>query len=427
MKYLVVMGAARSGTTLIQQILNTHSSVACFHEYGMEKLENYVDALFAEERIRSAKSESLEENRRIDPCVEISSSSQQEYCPQDASGVIEDNLYPIPQRNRDFHNIVKAIYSACFKKNDLLVVGDKVTNIIDKKYLDNLRRIYEGIVTIFILRHPFDVVRSSMVRAKNAAIGKDIWHVQTIDEAIEEWVENLEFAASQREKSDAIFFKYEDLYVNFDKEMERLAEKLGIENKFKNIVVPFDRPEGGFAMTSMQRRYITDRVGPLADIWSSTNVETILKDYSVLPFRVSSGDVININNGMLSRVTREGFCGAENWGVWTDGVHARIVLIIKDARESENIWMDLSYIGFVGPIGNFVFGVKVNDSKLEIIENSAEYATSYSANLGRMYVVKNGLVEILFSIPRPKKASYEPSGDTRAIGLGIISLCVTVM
>lgn len=427
MKYFLVTGSPRSGTTLLQQILNTHPCVACFHEYRLDKLEIYIDALFEEERIRSAYSEIIEANSSEflrDTAVSVVPDNGMA---QDALQLIESDPYPIPQRNRDFHSIVKAIFSATFAKNDLLAIGDKVPNVIVDNYLASLQKTYSNLVTIFILRHPFDVVRSSLTRMEKAKVGKDLWHIQTIDQAIEEWVKNWEFAASQRNESNTVFIKYENLYADFECEMDRVAALLGIDNRFTNIVVQEDRLDRALSLTSAQRQHVADRIGLLTEIWKNTNVNDLLNSYTVLPYAVSSGELIDVYSGTLPHVLREGFYPVEEWGAWTDGTKSRVILAIKGAKEAENIWMDLTYTGFVGPIGSFVFGIRVNGGNIEIIQIDAEDAMSHKANLGRMYIVKGGVVEIEISVPRPKKPEHDPASDSRTIGFGIKSLCVTII
>lgn len=47
--YVIASGAPRSGTTFLEQLLNSHENVFCLHEYGLARFVNNVSGLFLPE------------------------------------------------------------------------------------------------------------------------------------------------------------------------------------------------------------------------------------------------------------------------------------------------------------------------------------------------------------------------------------------
>ena len=85
---------------------------------------------------------------------------------------------------------------------DLQAFGDKMPNL-DLKEREALKAQY-GLSTkvVVVIRNPLDVVSSSMHRAKMAKLKADIWHVEDIGQAIEEWLRNWDYALAHRDDPD---------------------------------------------------------------------------------------------------------------------------------------------------------------------------------------------------------------------------------
>src|SRR5947209_20578356 len=52
--WVLVSGPPRSGTTLVQQILNSHPEIVCLHEFNLLRLHDILDPLFSVEDERQA-------------------------------------------------------------------------------------------------------------------------------------------------------------------------------------------------------------------------------------------------------------------------------------------------------------------------------------------------------------------------------------
>ena len=428
MIYFLVSGAPRSGTTVLQQILNTNSEVACFHEYGLNDLAERVDALFEVERFRNSMYAGLE----IAPTFYWPATNAGH---ADLAASIDTrpkiiDPAPVPTRDRHYHRIIDSIFAATSGKGGLKASGDKVPNVINGAYMDALLPLYPGIKLILIIRHPVNVIKSSLGRAAAARENRDTWHVETFDEALDEWVRNWEFAARINEDGSYshLFLKYEDLAEKFDIEMGRIADFLSVSRTFTNLIDPSTGTGDKFRLSAEQEARIAERVGPLIEAWTTHDAHSLLSSFRTLPCIVDSGETISTSGDkLLPHVLRDGFYPVEEWGAWTSGTFARIVFKIRGAKAIENVWIDFSFIGFVGAMHDFVFGITMNSGPLEMINVDAAIAQGPIANVGRLFEIVGGLVELKLSVPRPKMAVQEPITDSRSIGLGLKSIRATIL
>ncbi|MGU3468641.1 sulfotransferase family protein [Methylobacterium sp. C33D] len=428
MIYFLVSGAPRSGTSVLQQILNTHSEISCFHEYGLNDLAKRVDTLFDVERSRNAMYAGLE----ITPTFYSPALNEDQ---SDRADPLEAPLKsfdpaPIPARDRHYHKIINAIFAAISGKMELKAVGDKMPNVVSGAYMDQLLPQFPGIKLVLIIRHPANVIKSSLARAAAAKERRDAWHIETFDEALDEWVNNWEFAAkiNQDENYSKLFLKYENLRDNFDGEMKRVADFLSVSSTFVNLIEPSMGNGDKFRLSAEQEARIAERVGPLIKAWEKDDAYSLLSSFQTLPYIIESGEMIDASgNGLLPHVLRDGFYPVEDWGAWTNGTHARIVFKIRSAKAIEDVWLDLSFMGFVGDMTDFVFGITVNSGPLEMISVDAATAQGPIANVGRLFKVVDGLVAIKLSVPRPKMRVQEPITDSRSVGLGLKSIRATIL
>ncbi|MBA7558519.1 hypothetical protein ES708_00123 [subsurface metagenome] len=429
MIYFVVSGAPRSGTSILQQILNTNSQISCFHEYDLYGLAKRVDALFDVERFRNEVYAGLE----VVPTFYSPTESAAQPAADTDSAAFRAGSFdpaPIPTRDRHFSKIIDAIFAATSGKSDLRAVGDKSPNVINSAYLDGLLPLFPGLRVLLIVRSPINVIKSSLVRAAAARDKRDAWHIGTFDEALDEWVRNWEFAARISNSNDhkTLILKYEDLRSNFDGQMRRISDFLSVSAGFSNLIEPSVGTGETSRLAPEQEARISERMGGLLDAWATTDVSALLATYPTLPYIVNSNEFIGMSGAkLLPHVLRGGFYPAEEWGAWSCGTRARVVFKLRGARPVENVWIDISFTGYVFESHDFVFGIAVNSGDLEIVCVEAATALGPVANIGRLYKVVDGLIELTFSIPRPKLPGQEPQHDSRALGLYLKSIRATIL
>ena len=210
------IGAPRSGTSLLAQILNTHPQVACFHEYGIGALIGNVSRLInfdlANKLSYEASGSALDDftlNR-----IKLAS--------QYTRG--EAYITPRPEHVKD---IIKSIYKVVSGKKHLKVFADKTPNWVYFERELRSARIWLGeLKIILVVRRPCDVIRSSLRRAHMSKHALDKWRISTIEEAILEWKDNWEHLVSESNAAgrNINVVKYEDLISNFEATSHQIAK-----------------------------------------------------------------------------------------------------------------------------------------------------------------------------------------------------------
>jgi len=197
--WFILSGAARSGTTAFQQYLNTNKEVSCFHEYGLERFFEKINSFFDGES----------EQNKVDQINGVGA---------------ENGVGPIPRRKPHYDGILMSILWTVFGRKNFRAVGDKTPNINSSAQVENLRNRIPGVRFIFVVRNPVSVINSSLHRKYLNDIGRDIWHIRNIIEAIEEWRSSWLFVKNFAiNQEDCLVVKYEDM-INYPSPMgERIS------------------------------------------------------------------------------------------------------------------------------------------------------------------------------------------------------------
>ena len=187
-RHLFVCGTARSGTTALARLLNTHPEIAM----GIERYKNIL-------------------LRGQDPSFDYANLFTKErffsYEPID-SNVDVSKVYTT-EMNRARKKFDTATY-----------IGDKVPGLY--KRLGFLHREYPNCVVVYIVRDPLYVATSWQARASDE---KDSWkQTQGYVEAIEEWNRSLQTVLKARKRfgDNLIFVSYERMF--FDRRTPTLRE-----------------------------------------------------------------------------------------------------------------------------------------------------------------------------------------------------------
>ena len=219
MKLLLVQGCPRSGTTLINRLLNKHPKIAITNELDLVTLSEKTAAIvfnkninFNKNKIHRVKSSKEDWN--------LSEFSQ--YMPKDEKIIVE---------------IMKICCSSIKQSDDLDYYGDKTPTyyLYDPKRLKQLS--LDGrLKIIHVTRNPDDVIDSIMNRTSNSLRGKDTWRsIVTKRDAMTQWKLAWNSRKLFRDDLDLDF-----LDLNFNKFLENIPEGTEVLANFLDVDNEFD-------------------------------------------------------------------------------------------------------------------------------------------------------------------------------------------
>ena len=222
-KLLLVSGCPRSGTTLINFILNSHPEIVITNEID---LVNMADQL---RRTMFSKNEKFKKNKisRARSNVESwSLGNFKEFIPSDHKLVPE---------------ILKLFCQSIKESESTLIYGDKTPTyyLYDPDLLTQLSPT-GTIFVIHVTRNPSDVIRSIMRRTVNSLKGKDYWKsVVTKSDGISLWVKawNARSKFKQHLGINFLDLNYDALVQDPDAGYKLIADFLGVEINFDASII----------------------------------------------------------------------------------------------------------------------------------------------------------------------------------------------
>lgn len=191
-------------------------------------------------------------------------------CPRSGANTLKDFLNTNPQialsveadisKTKDKENLIQK-YENLFKSkkdlNNIIYFGDKLPEYYHKN-LKNLKKVLGGVKVIHITRNPLRVANSIMAKAKT----DKMWNPYiTFQDIIENWIFAWNFINSHK---DILHIKYEDLLKNIQKESEKIAEFLEIENNFTK---EFYKKEVEITLNKEQLSLINKKLEKVINNW----------------------------------------------------------------------------------------------------------------------------------------------------------------
>ena len=144
-------------------------------------------------------------------------------------------------------------------------IGDKFPDYIFEH--SRIRKKFPEARTICIFRNPLHVLNSMMYRRKVARQGGDpSWNNHlTLMDALDYW----KYAWSLcLEDENLIAVKYEDLISHTDHELGRLADVLGLENRFRtSLIEHVQKPGTDVTLTTSQMEFVDRQLGGVISNW----------------------------------------------------------------------------------------------------------------------------------------------------------------
>ena len=331
----------------------------------------------------------------------------------------------IPRRILHRDSLFYAFAKVISGKNNLAIFGDKIPNI-RMNVISELRDGLCGIKRIYVVRNPIFVITSSLRRTKQSKLGRDSWHVETLEEAVWEWWDNIEVAKKDKyEFPDEVFvLKYEDIFSEFEQCAEQLAAFLSVEHRFCASVVKaipedmrdFSIGEDGLNTAKMMLR-------PYIDTWSILSCDEILKiQHCTLPI-LPWDRPISATAAVGRRPLMQGFGEPEEWGTWSVEPCARIAFNVDNGlHEVHAVTVTLKFRMYLRRSNTYRFILKMTDG------SERNFEIPHSDGISEVSVaapVKNGVVELEFLFNFTKGEGDEPLNDSRRLSMGIVSILVS--
>lgn len=267
--WLLMGGCPRSGTTLLQLVLNTHPQIRLTNEFSLFRgLANLRSVFAREEEFRNWR--------------------------ERARGARETwrkaDLEPfIPRYEKCAGAMFRALYEAQFADRVALdsvrYLGDKLPQYYAHD-LDALEALLGPVWILHLSRNPVDVVNSMLRRSRNAQRGKDTWDlVHTVEDGCVHWARAwnalLRFRAARPGR--VVHVKYEEILTDCDGCLARMADALHVEPTFDTSAVVVEDPAARDAVSGQDAARVDALLGGIASRWSEP-LEVLEKEYE--PFAI---------------------------------------------------------------------------------------------------------------------------------------------
>lgn len=277
-KLVILQGCPRSGTTLLNRILNTHPNILITNELDLVNIYNKIDMTFFQ------KSEKYKKNatwRKLSPGEDNFIQALGEYYPCDR-GILP--------------GVIETLCVSSNSKKEILIYGDKTPTYYQYKTSDLIKLCKdETLHIIHVTRNPDDVLRSIKWRTQNALKGNDTWKsVLTSRDAINHW----KYAWNSRinlHKSEDVKF----LDLNYDALVQNPNKSLLEVSKFLDIPMLFNN-----SLIKVKSNHDPSKNYDLSSLWEYDFNSIIHDDYRT-KFSLSRDNIFNKIERKIKRIIIE--------------------------------------------------------------------------------------------------------------------------
>jgi Sulfotransferase family len=444
MEIVIISGAARSGTTYLAAMLNTHPAIGILHErplssvidalgclYPRYSKNEIVDALqgdtgiFDHQRDLPFPQSVLQDNPgrvELERQLPAEGYAVEAYFKNRSNDTVKKNVQTPSLAQTG--SILRRLFEGIYEKAGIDVIGTKIPDFHKNPEYRALQSLGLRYKEIFLFRNPLDVVNSSLHRRNLSKLGLDDWGVRNIDEAIANWVDNWRHAFLRSRESSATFHVagYDELMSNFDNEIRLIAAFLNVDvAAFVDIARPLPTDLRRYALTEKEVErfcYLFD-----CDVENQSMIAFQFRDYRSLYLTAPSDGVI-IPNADPGLYLRSGFGEPEVQGRWMLGQWSEIRFRINGARAESVLRLDLSFDLYWRRDPCFVVYFEICGRWQEPVVVHPFDPVSYSASFTER--VARGEVLLRIYVPRPKTTSDDPVGEERSLGIFLKRLSFSI-
>ena len=213
--FLFIVGCTRSGTTLLQRMLNNHPQLAVVN-----------DSHFAIQVIRRVKG-------TIDPLLTPELVEKVRTYPRfPRLGLSDEAVYQAASKSGTYSKFVGALYSEHGRLNGKQLAGEKSPGFV--RHLPRLHALFPWVKTIHIIRDGRDVALSMLGwtrQGKGPAASFDLWQEEPIAVCAMWWLKKVKAGLQDGRSMDPIKYRevrYEDLVANPEAALRKLADFLNL-------------------------------------------------------------------------------------------------------------------------------------------------------------------------------------------------------
>lgn len=312
-----VRGSARSGTTLLSDILNENPEIAILVEQPLGDLAYGIAGIFWFEKHRDEQRETIAARG-----VKVDTRHGEHYDPiENPERMRFPRRYPMRDR---FGNIVAAVVSASLEKPSARVIGSKTPGHWNDHELRIVQEMFEVVRYVFIVRNPLDTINSIVNRRNAAREGLDLWPDKPIVEAISRYREGacLLLSCASIDPQQTYVIRYDDLIDDTAVTLEGLGRFLGIDIRDTSGLVRPSRPAKNVlsrAEDAAVRTVLGDAIDTWGDKHLTGNADVIGAQLDDCIDVATAGSEYRFEAPVGERgVLGSGWSGAEPKGIWSD-------------------------------------------------------------------------------------------------------------
>ncbi len=269
---VLVGGAGRSGTTILGSLLASHPQAAVLIEDSLTTILRSVQMLVS---IRSAPEEASRTAMFGVPKSFV-------HCSFAEVRAELEQLSEMPSYRFRFDAIFRHVMELCSERPGAQVFGSKSTIAEHWEDLGYLRSVLGDLRLILIVRNPLDVVASSLRRRDNALIGRDVWHITSVEEAAAEWRAAMRTMARivQEQSSPTLLVKYEELCTRPEL-VQDLFFYAGLSH-FQEYPALWRRGIGEtrLTLTPQDACYLDSAFPDIDALWQARSPQQLLSDFA---------------------------------------------------------------------------------------------------------------------------------------------------
>jgi len=225
-KMLLISGCPRSGTTLVNLIMNSHPEIAITNEINLFSIVNNVDDIL------------FRRENKIKKMVELGRSIDRKKTSRE-TWKANELLNWIPRKKICINNLIYELCSS-IKSTEVSIYGDKTPGYYRNDISLLAKDLDIDIYMIHVTRDPFEVVSSIDRRIKNSRQKKDYWtSIMTLEGAINEWIVawNSRRSLSESDRVKLLDINYNAFIEDPSQGVEIISKFLSTENKFDTSMI----------------------------------------------------------------------------------------------------------------------------------------------------------------------------------------------
>jgi hypothetical protein len=444
---LQIGGLPRSGTTALTDIVNECPEVAVMSEYRLADLIEHLCPIFdyqnfsqnADRSVINSEFSTKDISSFVDQTVSTQLNSLDKWYSNFAAPDLNHTLrYPTVERLPD---IVTSVVQASLDKPDARVIGSKTPGHMLFDVNGAIRRMNGDVRYVAMLRSPLSQINSSINRRNGKRAGKDTWHLDTVDEAIDHYLEVIFglIVLQSKVENSLLFIKYEDMINDPSNVFDKLFSHIDSMWRPDRQLTYVDRGTLD-VLTSEERKQVLQRLGNVIENWE----DALLSGKSEIDFKIFNhvlpevtDAMLKIGAGFASPFLVGGWSAPEEPGAWTESESATMLFAPAIDTAPRLLRLDILPFLTIGvPLGIEVFlnnvsiGIKficlgttsigLDNNLILVVHRNGDIVTLW---LGPLILKSDGINIIEFRLTGiASPASLGHGTDLRKLGFQLSAL-----